>query len=58
MLPGSVAIELGKGVVYSTRGMPIDDAFDIFRSYARRHRMQLSVVAAMLVRLELDLGAG
>jgi GAF domain-containing protein len=50
-----VVIEQAKGVVSFTRGVPIDEAFDIIRSYARTHQMQLSAVASQLVRRELHL---
>lgn len=56
-LRSRVVIEQAKGVVSFTRGVPIEDAFDIIRSYARRHQMQLSTVATMLVRRELDISA-
>jgi GAF domain-containing protein len=55
-LRSRVVIEQAKGVVAFTRGVPIDEAFDVIRSYARDHRLPLSQVAAMLVRQELDLG--
>lgn len=50
-----VVIEQAKGVVSYTNGVPIDEAFDLIRSYARSHRMPLSEVAGRLVRRDLTL---
>lgn len=52
-LRSRVVIEQAKGVVAHTRGVPIDRAFEIIRSYARRHREPLSGVAARLVSRQL-----
>ena len=54
-LNSRVVIEQAKGVVSFTNGVPVDEAFDLIRGYARRHRLPLSDVAARLVRRELTL---
>lgn len=48
-----VVIEQAKGVVSYTNDVPIDEAFDLIRAYARSHQRPLSEVAARLVRREL-----
>ncbi|MDF2563169.1 MAG: transcriptional regulator [Microbacterium sp.] len=52
-LQSRIVIEQAKGVVSFTNGVPIDDAFQIIRSYARRNQLPLSSVAARLVNREL-----
>jgi GAF domain-containing protein len=52
-LQSRITIEQAKGVVSHTNGVPIDDAFQIIRSYARRNQLPLSSVAARLVNREL-----
>jgi GAF domain-containing protein len=54
-LSSRVVIEQAKGVVSFTNGVPVDEAFDLIRGYARRHRLALSDVAGRLVRRELTL---
>ena len=54
-LDSRIVIEQAKGVVSFTRNVPIDQAFDLIRAYARRNRQTLSSVAARLVRRELTL---
>jgi len=54
-LSSRVVIEQAKGVVSFTNGVPVDEAFDLIRGYARRHRLPLSDVAGRLVRRELIL---
>ena len=54
-LNSRVVIEQAKGVVSFTNGVPVDEAFDLIRGYARRHRLPLSDVAGRLVRRELIL---
>ena len=48
-----VVIEQAKGVVAFTNGIPIDEAFDVIRGYARRNRVAIREVAARLVAREL-----
>ena len=55
-LQSRITIEQAKGVVAFTNGVPIDDAFQIIRAYARRHQLPLSSVAARLVNRELRIG--
>ena len=50
-----VVIEQAKGVVAFTNDVPIDEAFDLIRAFARSHQLPLSDVAARLVRRELTL---
>ena len=54
-LNSRVIIEQAKGVVSYTNGVPVEEAFDLIRGFARRHRLQLSDVAARLVRRELTI---
>jgi transcriptional regulator with GAF, ATPase, and Fis domain len=54
-LNSRVVIEQAKGVVSFTNGVPVDEAFDLIRAYARRHQLPLRDVAARLVRRELEL---
>jgi GAF domain-containing protein len=54
-LNSRVVIEQAKGVVSFTNGVPVDEAFDLIRRYARHHRLPLSEVAGRLVRRELTL---
>jgi AmiR/NasT family two-component response regulator len=55
-LNSRVVIEQAKGVVSFTRGVSVDDAFDVIRSYARSHRLGLGEVAQQLVdgRLRIE----
>ena len=50
-----VVIEQAKGVVSHTNGVPVDQAFNLIRAYARRHQLRLSDVAVRLVNRELRL---
>lgn len=54
-LSSRVVIEQAKGVVAFTNGIPIDEAFDLIRRYARSHQLQLGEVASRLVRRELTI---
>jgi GAF domain-containing protein len=54
-LSSRVVIEQAKGVIAHTKGVPIDEAFDLIRSYARANRLGLSEVAARLVDRSLTL---
>jgi transcriptional regulator with GAF, ATPase, and Fis domain len=55
-LSSRVIIEQAKGVISFTRGVSVDAAFDIIRSYARSNRLGLSEVAEQLVdgRLRIE----
>jgi len=55
-LNSRVVIEQAKGVVSFTRGVSVDAAFDVIRSYARSHRLGLGEVAQQLVdgRLRIE----
>jgi transcriptional regulator with GAF, ATPase, and Fis domain len=55
-LNSRIVIEQAKGVVSFTRGVTVDEAFDVIRSYARSHRLGLGEVAQQLVdgRLHID----
>jgi len=57
-LQSRVLIEQAKGVVSYTNSIPVDDAFDLIRRYARRHRLTLSDVAARLVNRDLHIAEG
>ncbi|MGA7149649.1 MAG: GAF and ANTAR domain-containing protein, partial [Microbacterium sp.] len=50
-----IVIEQAKGVVSFTNGVPIDEAFELMRTYARDHGLRISDVAGRLVRRELHL---
>jgi AmiR/NasT family two-component response regulator len=54
-LDSRVLIEQAKGVVSYTRRIPVDEAFQLIRSYARSNRERLDEVAARIVRRELNL---
>lgn len=54
-LSSRVIIEQAKGVVSFTADVPISDAFELIRGYARRNRLPLSLVASRIVSRELRL---
>ena len=54
-LNSRVVIEQAKGVVSFTNSVPVDEAFELIRAYARRHQLPLRDVAGRLVRRELQL---
>ena len=55
-LNSRIIIEQAKGVISFTRGVSVDAAFDIIRTYARSHRLGLSEVAEQLVDGRLRIG--
>ena len=56
-LSSRVVIEQAKGVVAQIHGVPIDDAFDLIRQYARAHQLRVVDVASRLVDRTLTLAA-
>lgn len=56
-LNSRVLIEQAKGVVSFTAGVPIADAFDLIRTYARTRGLRLGDVAERVVRREIHLGS-
>lgn len=54
-LDSRVLIEQAKGVVSYKRRIPVDQAFQLIRSYARSNRLRLDDVARRIVGRELDL---
>lgn len=54
-LNSRIVIEQAKGVVAYMRGVPIDEAFTLIRSYARSHQLGISRVAAEIVDRKLEL---
>lgn len=54
-LNSRIVIEQAKGVVAYTRGVPIDEAFELIRRYARSHQLGISQVAARIVDRSLRL---
>jgi GAF domain-containing protein len=54
-LDSRVLIEQAKGVVSYTRRIPVDEAFQLIRVYARSNRERLDEVAGRIVRRELNL---
>lgn len=54
-LNSRVVIEQAKGVVSHTKGVPIDQAFDLIRGYARAHGEHLGDVALRIVKREIVL---
>lgn len=55
-LSSRIVIEQAKGVVAYTRGVSVEQAFELIRSYARSHRIGISQVAARIVDRSLRLG--
>jgi len=55
-LASRVTIEQAKGVVSHTADIPIPDAFELIRGYARRNQLPLSLVASRIVAREIHLG--
>ena len=56
-LDSRVRIEQAKGVVSYTANVPVEEAFELIRSYARNRGLRLSDVAERLVRRELSITA-
>ncbi|MBW8763916.1 MAG: ANTAR domain-containing protein [Microbacterium sp.] len=54
-LNSRVVIEQAKGVVSYTNSVPIDDAFELIRTYARTHGERLGDVARRIVERRLTL---
>jgi GAF domain-containing protein len=50
-----IIIEQAKGFVAHTQSVSVDDAFTLIRNYARSHQLPISLVAAQLVDMTLDL---
>jgi transcriptional regulator with GAF, ATPase, and Fis domain len=53
-LNSRVVIEQAKGVVSHVRGVPIEQAFDLMREYARSHSIGLSALATQIVTRSID----
>ncbi len=53
-LGSRVLIEQAKGIVAQTRHVPVDEAFTILRTYARRNNERLRDVAERVVERQLD----
>jgi AmiR/NasT family two-component response regulator len=53
-LNSRVVIEQAKGVLAYHSGLPVDQAFDQLRGYARAHNLRLREVARQLVDCQLD----
>ena len=56
-LTSRIRIEQAKGIISERSNISVDDAFDLLRSYARRHSQRLSEVAARVVERSLDITA-
>ena len=54
-LSSRIVIEQAKGVLAERAGVHVDAAFQLLRSYARSHGLQLSEVARRVVARDLDL---
>lgn len=52
-LNSRVMIEQAKGIVAERASLPMEDAFDLLRSYARSHNMRLADVAAAVIAGDL-----
>ena len=53
-LTSRIRIEQAKGILSERSNISVDTAFDLLRSFARRHSMRLSDVAAGVVTRSLD----
>ena len=54
-LSSRIVIEQAKGVLAERAGVHVDAAFQLLRSYARSHGLQLSEVARQVAARDLDL---
>jgi transcriptional regulator with GAF, ATPase, and Fis domain len=54
-LTSRIRIEQAKGVLAERAGIPIDDAFELLRGYARRNQLGLTLVADEVVRGTLEI---
>lgn len=57
-LESRAIIEQAKGVVAATQDIPVEEAFDLIRRYARSNQRKLKDVAGEIVRRELELPSG
>ncbi|UOX93377.1 GAF and ANTAR domain-containing protein [Amycolatopsis sp. FBCC-B4732] len=53
-LNNRVIIEQAKGVLFHAGGIPMDQAFELLRTYCRSHNLRLSTIAEELARGSLD----
>lgn len=53
-LTSRIAIEQAKGILAERWQLPLDDAFAVFRAYARAHQVQLAELAADIARGNFD----
>ncbi|MET9618411.1 GAF and ANTAR domain-containing protein [Kitasatospora indigofera] len=53
-LTSRIVIEQAKGILAERWGLPLDDAFAAFRSYARAQHLQLAELAGRIARGEFD----
>lgn len=54
-LDSRVLIEQAKGVISERRKVPVNDAFDTIRRYARSNQLKLRDVSAAIIRGDLDI---
>ena len=54
-LTSRIRIEQAKGILAERTSGTVDEAFESLRSYARRHRLCITVIAERVVRRELDI---
>jgi GAF domain-containing protein len=54
-LTSRIRIEQAKGILAERSGSGVDEAFEVLRSYARRHQTGITAVAEQVVRRELDI---
>jgi hypothetical protein len=53
-LANRIQLEQAKGVLAQRAGLPMDEAFQVMRAYARGHNRRLSDVAAQIIDGTLD----
>ena len=53
-LDSRIQLEQAKGMLAERRGLPMDEAFQLIRGYARSHNRRLSEIAARIIDGTID----